>query len=105
MRDALRESRFLRLMFVVAILGWSLLAWTWLIRRPMVQAVLLLYFFHLFTWYFALMTREGFRTHRRLSGTRAADTAWRIADQGAQGVLLFCQILFLLAVFRLLQGA
>ena len=103
LQSALAESRFLRILILVAGLGWGLLLVAFLTRDVLPRLVGLLYFFHIFCWYFALATRSGFLKHQELMKTPGAATAAYVADYICQGLLFFCQVLFLLAVFRLFE--
>ena len=104
LRHSLSDSRLLRLLFVLACLGWLLLLGA-LLRRPAhLRLAGLLYFFHLFGWYFALALRSGLREHQQRCPTPGSRRAAAWAEEACSAALLFCQILFLLAVFRLLES-
>ncbi len=74
-----------------------------MIRPLSLYIGLILYGFHLGSWYFALATRTAFAFLMTMDTNRPTPRIAAFVDQLCQAVILFCQVLFLMIIFRLIE--
>ncbi|MFT7618615.1 MAG: hypothetical protein ACI97A_002262 [Planctomycetota bacterium] len=99
-RGGVNQSRLLKVLFLVACLGWFFLGAT-LVLKPLNPTIaLIIVGFHLGTWYFALATRSALYFVLGLNGKSSQGRAATLIDCICYGIILFCQILFLVTVLR-----